>query len=174
MSRSQVIRILATGGTIDKIYFDAKSEFQVGDPSIHFILDEANINVPFQIESIFKKDSLEMDEHDRQIILEAITRSQERRILVTHGTDTMVESARSLGTITDKVVVFTGSMEPARLRTSDAIFNIGSAFTALQLLPAGVYIAINGQVFDAQHVRKDTELRRFVADSDAAVIRSDV
>lgn len=174
MSKSQKIRILATGGTIDKIYFDAKSEFQVGDPSINFILDEANINVAFHIESLFKKDSLELGDSDRQLIRDAVLRAEEKRILVTHGTDTMVESARYLGHIPDKVVVFTGSMEPARQRTSDAIFNIGSAFTALQLLPAGVYIAINGQVFDAQHVSKDRNLRKFIPENDQAVIRSDI
>lgn len=156
------IRIIATGGTIDKIYFDELSKFQVGEPSVRSILSEANIAVKYQIQSLFRKDSLELSDEDRLVLKQAVKGAPERRILVTHGTDTMTESASYLSEITDKVIVFTGSMEPASLRSSDAMFNIGSAFAALQLLPCGIYIAMNGRVREAAQVKKDRTKRQFV------------
>jgi L-asparaginase len=151
------IRIIATGGTIDKIYFDAKSEFQVGEPQVESILQEANLLVPYTLQSLFRKDSLDLTDDDRAVIEQAVREAPERRILLTHGTDTMTQTAARLKDIPNKTIVMTGSMEPARLRTSDAIFNIGTAVTAVQLLGPGVYIAMNGRLFHADQVQKNRD-----------------
>ncbi|MFW7377322.1 MAG: asparaginase domain-containing protein [Oligoflexus sp.] len=161
MQASDKIRIIATGGTIDKIYFDAKSEFQVGDPQVHTILDEANIDVPYLVQSLFRKDSLDLTDEDRQAIRAAVEQSPERLILITHGTDTMTETAKCLENIKDKTIIMTGSMEPARIRNSDAIFNVGAAVAAVHLLPPGVYLTMNGRIFRAGKVRKNRETRSF-------------
>lgn len=160
--QDEPIRILATGGTIDKIYFDANSEFQVGEPKVKDILEEANINLEIEIESLFKKDSLELGDADRKIICEAAQRASENRIVITHGTDTMSVTARALMNIRNKTIVLTGSLEPAGLRNSDAYFNIGAAITAVQLLPPGVYITMQGKIFPAGQVEKNPSTRRFV------------
>lgn len=158
---SDTIQIISSGGTIDKVYFDANSEFQVGDPQISHILSEANIVVSCEFESILRKDSLDLNDDDRQLIYQKVLASPYRRIIITHGTDTMVASAKALASITDKVVVFTGSMEPARLRSSDAMFNVGCAITAVQLLGPGIYIAMNGQILPALSTVKNVKARRF-------------
>jgi L-asparaginase len=158
------ISIFTAGGTIDKIYFDANSEFQVGKPQIGELLEEANVCFAYSIESLLRKDSLEMTDADRQLIRAAVEADPNDHVLITHGTDTMAETARWLVGVQGKTVVLTGSMQPASLRNSDAIFNIGYAIAALQHLAEGVYIAINGQVFDPQHVHKNLEQQRFEAD----------
>lgn len=155
------IKILTTGGTIDKIYFDAKSEFQVGDPQIGELLREANVSFDFEVESLLRKDSLEMTDDDRGLILRHTRDDECDRILITHGTDTMVMTANALLGVGGKTIVLTGSMQPARLRVSDAIFNIGFAIAAVQLLDAGVYIAMNGRIFDPRTARKNVEQHRF-------------
>ncbi len=155
------IHIFTTGGTIDKVYFDAKSEYQVGEPQIHEVLGEANVTFDYTIESLMRKDSLELTDGDRQIIHDAVANAPGRQIIVTHGTDTMTETARALADIPDKTIVLTGALQPARLRYTDAVFNIGAALTAAQLAPPGVYIAMNGRVFDGQNVRKNMDVRRF-------------
>ncbi len=155
------LKIYTTGGTIDKIYFDKKSEFQVGEPQISELLKEANITFDYEVESIMRKDSLEMDDQDRALISERLRSEPIDRILLTHGTDTMVETARELVGIEDKTIVLTGSMQPARLRNSDAIFNIGYAVAAAQLLPPGVYVAMNGQIFDPLRAKKNVACHRF-------------
>ena len=157
------LAVLTTGGTIDKIYFDALSEFQVGETAIHAILREANVGFAFEVRSLMRKDSLEMTDADRALVREAVAASDCRRILVTHGTDTMVDTARALGEVADKTVVFTGAMQPASLRSSDAVFNIGFAVAAARLLPPGVYLAMNGEVFDPKTTRKDRAAMRFAA-----------
>ena len=154
------IKIFTTGGTIDKIYFDAKSEFQVGDPHIQEVLEEANVVFSYEVESLLKKDSLEMTDVDRQFILDRVKADSHQRILITHGTDTMVETAKKLLSI-DKTVVLTGSMQPAKLRISDAVFNIGYAIAAVQILPKGVYIAMNGRIFDPKITSKNVAENRF-------------
>ncbi|TQV70225.1 asparaginase [Exilibacterium tricleocarpae] len=155
------MKILTTGGTIDKIYFDANSEFQVGDSPLHECLLEANVTFDYSIESVLKKDSLEITEADRQQLRQKVAEATESRILVTHGTDTMVDTAVALAGIAGKTIVLTGAMQPARLRFTDAIFNIGYAVATLQLLGEGVYIAMNGQVFDPANVRKNLAGQRF-------------
>lgn len=155
------IRILTTGGTIDKVYFDQKSTFEVGEPQILEVLREVNVTVPYALTPLLRKDSLELTDADRQLIRQAVEAAGESRILLTHGTDTMVETARALQGISGKTIVLTGAMQPARFRQTDAVFNIAAAFTAVQLLPPGVYIAMNGRLFDPQQVRKNVAANRF-------------
>ncbi|MEP5763485.1 MAG: asparaginase domain-containing protein [Halieaceae bacterium] len=158
------IKILTVGGTIDKIYFDANSEFKVGDPQIGDLLREANVTFDYAIESLMRKDSLEMTDADRQTVRERVEQETATHILITHGTDTMADTARALQGVAGKTVVLTGSMQPARLRVSDAIFNIGFAIASLQQLPEGVYVAINGQVFDPATLHKNLAAQRFESD----------
>ncbi|MET0014254.1 MAG: asparaginase domain-containing protein [Sedimenticola sp.] len=155
------IKILTTGGTIDKIYFDAKSEFQVGDPQITELLHEANVSFDFEVDSVMRKDSLEMTDDDRDLLRRKVERESADRILITHGTDSMVETGRALAGIDGKTIVLTGAMQPARLRVNDAIFNIGYAVAAVQQLPPGVYIAMNGQLFDPISSHKNVAENRF-------------
>jgi len=155
------IKIVTTGGTIDKIYFDKKSEYQVGDPQIAEVLKEANVTFDYEIVSILRKDSLDLTDEDRHLIYETINTDPHRHFVVTHGTDTMIQTARVLRNITDKVIVLTGSMQPAKFRFNDAVFNIGCAVTAVQILPFGVYIAMNGRIFEPETVRKNVEMNRF-------------
>jgi len=149
------IKIYTVGGTIDKIYFDKKSTYVVGEPRIGEILQEAHVNLEFEIASILHKDSLDMTDDDRQKIYDTIKADKDRYIVITHGTDTMIDTALKLKTIPDKVIVLTGSMEPARFKSSDAAFNIGCAVTAVQISKPGVYIVMNGRIFEADKVRKN-------------------
>jgi L-asparaginase len=155
------IKIYTTGGTIDKIYFDKKSEYQVGDPQTGGVLERANVILDYEIESITKKDSLDFTLEDRNLIRDAVKSTPEDKIVITHGTDTMIETARMLKGLKGKTIVMTGSIYPAQFRDSDAVFNIGSAITAVQILPSGVYIAMNGRIFDSRSVIKNVELNRF-------------
>ncbi len=155
------IKFFTVGGTIDKVYFDRKNDYQVGDSSLHDILKGVNVGFEYECESILRKDSLDITDEERQIILGRVAEDKHRHIVITHGTDTMVQTAKTLQSVPDKVIVLTGSMEPARFKSSDAEFNIGCAITAVQLLPPGVYIVINGRIFDSDRVRKNVELGRF-------------
>ncbi|QDV22964.1 asparaginase domain-containing protein [Aureliella helgolandensis] len=155
------VQIFSCGGTIDKVYFDAKSEYEVGEPQIATIFRTANVTFAYSIESLFRKDSLEMQVEDRALIRQRIEACSGRYVLLTHGTDTMPETACALGGIPDKVIVLTGSMTPARFQVSDAEFNIGCAVGALWSQPPGVYIAMNGRVFSGLNVRKNREAGRF-------------
>lgn len=155
------IKIVTTGGTIDKIYFDQKSQFQVGDPQILGVLEEANVTFRYEVLSLMRKDSLEMTEADRGVIRDTIGADRHRLFVVTHGTDTMVETAKALRGLAGKTIVLTGAMQPARFRMTDAVFNIACAVTAVQLLPEGVYIAMNGRVFLPDRVRKNVAENRF-------------
>ena len=157
-----MITVLATGGTFDKVYFDALSEFSIGEPQATRILEEGNIREGFVVESVLKKDSLEITDDDRLLLRETVNKNYSSKILITHGTDTMVDTAKVLAeTITDKTVVLLGAMQPARMRISDASFNLGFAFAAVQLLPPGIYIAMSGQVFPFDEVVKNREAGQF-------------
>jgi L-asparaginase len=155
------IKFFTTGGTIDKVYFDAKSEFQVGSPQVLEVVQDANVAFEYEVESILRKDSLDMTDEDRQLIRQRVEAEECPRIVVTHGTDTMVQTARALAGIANKTVVLTGSMQPARFRATDAVFNIGLAIGAVQSLAPGVYIAMNGCIFDPHRVKKNLEKLRF-------------
>jgi L-asparaginase len=156
-----IIKIFTTGGTFDKIYFDAKSEFQFADTIIGDLLEEANINFDYDIVTLLEKDSLDMNDVDRKLIHDAVGNVKEDKILITHGTDTMAETAKALLDIRDKTIVLFGAMQPARMRHNDATYNLGFACAAVQLLPAGVHLAMNGQIFDPLKVLKNRAQNRF-------------
>lgn len=158
---SDAIRILTTGGTIDKLYFDDKSEFEVGAPLVGELLSEAEVRSPFTVEAVMRKDSLELTEADREAIRARVVAAPESRVIITHGTDTMTDTARALTGIPGKVIVMTGALHPARFRHSDAEFNVGMAVAAVQVCAPGVWIVMNGRVFDAARVRKNRDLNRF-------------
>lgn len=157
------ILVLTTGGTIDKVYFDASSEYEIGSPTVPSVFQEAAVALSWRLESLMRKDSLEMDDSDREAIREACESCAESRILITHGTDTMAVTAERLVGITGKTVVLTGALAPARFRTTDAIFNLGLALGALQCAKEGVYLAMNGTIFPAGQVKKNREAGRFEA-----------
>ncbi len=153
--------IVTTGGTIDKIYFDDKSDFQVGDPQIGRILQELGVAFRFNVIPIIRKDSLHITQEDRELIRAAISAQPAKHVLLTHGTDSMVETAKVLSSIEGKTIVLTGALNQARFRGSDAEFNIGTAVGAVQSLPPGVYIAMNGRIWDPLKVRKNVDANRF-------------
>ena len=159
----QHLTIVTTGGTIDKIYFDDKSDFKIGAPQIGEILTQLGVDFRFDVIPILRKDSLHMGEDDRALVRSTIEAQPHRHVLVTHGTDSMIETARVLGAITGKVIVLTGALNPARFQGSDAVFNIGCAVAAVQTLADGVYIAMNGRVWDPTRVRKNRDANRFEA-----------
>ncbi|MGA2068921.1 MAG: asparaginase domain-containing protein [Thermoguttaceae bacterium] len=149
------VKFFTTGGTIDKLYFDAKSQYEVGPPQVDDILKEARVTLEFAVEALLFKDSLDMTDGDRLLIRRRIEADPCPRIVVTHGTDTMVNTALALRGIPGKTIVLTGSMTPARFKMTDAVFNIGTALGAVQGLPAGVYLAMNGRIFDPARTRKN-------------------
>ena len=153
--------IVTTGGTIDKIYFDDKSDFQVGEPQIGRILEELGVAFRFSVIPIIRKDSLHITDADRELLRSTIAAQPENHVLVTHGTDSMVETAKVLSSVEGKTIVLTGALNPARFRGSDAEFNIGCAVGAVQSLPPGVYIAMNGRIWDPAKVRKNVDANRF-------------
>lgn len=155
------IKFLTTGGTFDKIYYDARSDFHIGEPMATILLEEANAGFNYDIQSILKKDSLDMTEQDREYIRQQVSCQTADKIIIIHGTDTMIATAMQLLEIADKTIVITGAMQPARMRCSDASYNIGFACSAVQLLPAGVYIAMHGQIFDPRKSRKNIKQSRF-------------
>lgn len=157
------IQIFSVGGTIDKIYFDAKSSYEVGPPNISEIIAGLHLNPEFTVTSLMQKDSLEMCDEDRETVRQAVMACETDKIIITHGTDTMVATAGVLAEIPGKTIVLTGALQPALFKNSDAMFNIGAAITAVQTLQAGVYITMNGQVFVHDQVRKDVEQNRFVS-----------
>jgi L-asparaginase len=156
-----MLEILTTGGTIDKVYFDKKSNYEVGDPFVEELLRKMNVNISFKVKSLMKIDSLDMTDIDREEILNYIKNSNANNFLITHGTDSIVETAIYLKKISDKTIVLTGSLKPAIFIDNDAIFNVGSALTSAQILKKGVYIVINGQVFNPDNVRKNLEKNIF-------------
>ena len=158
------ILVLTTGGTIDKNYFDALSEYQIVDSGIPALLAEARVALPFRVVELMRKDSLELAEADRALIASAACEAPESRIVVTHGTDTMTETAKVLAAeAPGKTICLTGALSPARFAETDANFNLGMAFATTQVAAPGVYIAMSGQVFDGLKVRKDRAAAKFVA-----------
>ncbi|HLS82541.1 MAG TPA: asparaginase domain-containing protein [Steroidobacter sp.] len=162
-TQPETIVVLTMGGTIDKVYFDALSEFQVGEPAVTRLLHLGGVACPFRVIELTRKDSLEITDQERAHLREQVAALQERRIVVTHGTDTMTDSAKALADVRGKTIVFTGALAPARFQESDASFNLGMAFAAAQTLPPGVYIAMSGQIFPGDRVRKDRRNARFEA-----------
>ena len=162
LSPEAPILILTTGGTIDKIYFDALSDYQVGETVMARLLDVARVKRPFRIEEIVRKDSLELDDADRALIYARVAAAPESHIVITHGTDTMTDTAKALADVPGKTVVLVGALAPARFGESDASFNLGMAFATVQVAEPGVYITMSGSVFRADAVVKDRAKGAFV------------
>lgn len=158
----QAILVLTTGGTIDKQYFDALSQYAIADTVIARLLEVARVATPFTIEEVMRKDSLDISADDRAALVERVRRAPQRRIVITHGTDTMAQTAQALGDIPDKVIALAGALTPARFAESDAAFNLGMAFACVQSAAPGVYIAMNGTIFAGLAVTKDRERGLFV------------
>jgi L-asparaginase len=153
--------IITTCGTIDKIYFDDKSDYQVGEPQIGQILHLMHVAFDFEVTALMRKDSLHITDRDRALIRATVDASDSRHVLITHGTDSMIATAEALDGIDDKVIVLTGALNPARFKDSDAVFNIGCAIGAVQALEPGVYVAMNGKVWLPEEVRKNVRANRF-------------
>ena len=156
------IRIIVTGGTFDKEYDEINGRLYFKDSHLPEMLKLGRCAVDVEIRTLMMIDSLDMTESDRAIITEQCRSSPESRIVITHGTDTMAETARVLaGSITGKTVVLTGAMVPYKFGSSDGLFNLGSALAFAQTLPAGVYVAMNGRCFEAGRVRKNRQTGTF-------------
>ena len=152
------IKLLLTGGTIDKHYNESNGELDFTETHMPELLELGRNRAAIEIEQPIFLDSLEMTDEDRQVILEACRKSKQDKILITHGTDTIVETATVLGNeALDKIIVLVGAMIPFVFKHSDAVFNMGFALGAVQCLPQGVYIAMNGKVFNWDEVIKNRE-----------------
>ena len=162
MKTQAQITVLTTGGTFDKIYFDAKSKFEIGDSIVGALLTQGVVKHPYEVVEVMRKDSLELRDEDREAIREAVAACSSDLVIITHGTDTMTDTAQFLVNFPSKVIVLTGALSPARFSDTDALFNIGMAFGAVQTLSPGVYIAMNGTIFDALQVRKDRAQNAFI------------
>ena len=138
------LKIITTGGTIDKLYFDDLSDYQIGKPIIGELLNTYHVGFDFEVVPLLKKDSIYLTDEDRELIKQVIVKSEEHHFLITHGTDTMVDTARYLKGIEGKTIVMTGALTPARFNSTDAIFNIGCAVAAVQTQPPGVWVIMNG------------------------------
>ena len=155
------IRFITTGGTIDKIYFDQTSQFEVGDSQLKHILTEGLVDFEYDIVPLLQKDSIEMTDEDRSKLRDYIANDDVSHFVITHGTDTMPATAEALAGLNGKTIILTGALTPARFKTTDAVFNIGMAVAAAQTAAPGVYIAMSGQVFRAGEVRKNRTENRF-------------
>lgn len=150
------IRVFVTGGTFDKEYNELDGTLYFKDTHLPEMLKLGRCKVAVDVRALMLIDSLDMTETDREIILEQCRKAKEARIVITHGTDTMEETARVLGKwITDKTIVLTGAMVPYKFGSSDGLFNLGSALAFAQTLPRGVYIAMNGRYFTWDNVKKN-------------------
>ena len=160
------VHVLTVGGTIDKVYHDALSDYTVGPPAVEQILSEAKISSGVTVVSLLRRDSIELANSDRARIVEEVRRVPSDRVILTHGTDTMAETAKALIGVQGKTIVLTGAFSPAKFRDSDAAFNVGYALGVCQLLRPGVYIAMNGRIFKPNQVAKDRRTGAFVETTD--------
>ena len=157
------ILFIQTGGTIDKDYPKTKAyAFEIGEPAVKRILNKINPNFSYKILPLVRKDSLDLNNLDRDRILKVCRQAREEKIIITHGTDTMVKTAKVLSVIKNKTVVITGSLRPEKFADSDAAFNLGLAVAAVQVLHIGVYIAMSGRIVVWNKVRKDLKTGKFV------------
>ena len=158
MSEPLPVLVITTGGTIDKQYFDALSAYQIGETSVPRLLEIARVRRPFRVVELMRKDSLDLTDADRAAIRAEVNAVAETMIVITHGTDTMVETARAVAQgVQGKTVVLTGAMVPYAFGSSDGLFNLGSALSLAEALSPGVYIAMNGQHFVWDWVKKNRE-----------------
>ncbi|WP_126973148.1 asparaginase domain-containing protein [Gynurincola endophyticus] len=157
-----VVRIFITGGTFDKEYNELNGQLFFKDTHLHELLDMGRNKVSVEIRTLMMIDSLEMTDQDRELISRQCVQCEETRIVITHGTDTMTETAKVLAKeVKDKTIVLTGAMIPIKFGSSDGLFNLGSALAFSQVLPHGVYVAMNGRVFNWDNVRKNKQTGTF-------------
>jgi len=156
------IRILITGGTFDKEYNELTGELFFKDTHLPEMLKLGRCRVDVDIRTLMMIDSLDMNQQDRSLIADHCERAEEGKIIITHGTDTMADTARYLGARNiDKTIVLTGAMIPYKFGSSDGLFNLGSAMAFVQALPSGVYVAMNGKCFCWDNVRKNRKTGEF-------------
>jgi len=156
------MRIFITGGTFDKEYNELDGKLFFKDTHLPEMLKLGRCKVPVEIRALMLVDSLEMNDADRQIIVDQCRKCKEDRIVITHGTDTMEETAKVLGGAgLTKTIVLTGAMIPYKFGSSDGLFNLGSALAFAQTLSPGVYIAMNGRYFSWDNVKKNKKLGEF-------------
>ncbi|WP_428353039.1 asparaginase domain-containing protein [Methyloprofundus sp.] len=159
-----MIQLIITGGTLDKRYNELNGELYFPETHLPAMLKQARCSVEIDIQQLMLKDSLEMTESDRDGIKQSCIATNAQQIIITHGTDTLVETAKHLSlSIKDKTIVLVGAMVPHAIKQSDALFNLGGAITAVQLLPVGIYITMNGKIFDWDKVVKDKQRGEFKA-----------
>ena len=167
ISPTPTVVVIATGGTIDKVYTLA-GELEVGPPAADTLLDEAGVDA--DLESVLAKDSLDMTTEDRVALTRRLDRLDAEHVVITHGTDTLTTTAEHLARhaqgLHRKVIVITGAMQPASMHRSDAAFNLGGAVVACQVLPPGVHVCMHGRIFPAGAVVKDRARGRFVPASE--------
>jgi len=156
------IRIFVTGGTFDKEYNELTGELFFKDTHLHEMLRLGRSKLELDISTLMMIDSLEMTDALREAVAHACIQAKEERILITHGTDTMAETAALLSTqVKNKTIVLTGAMVPYKFGSSDGMFNLGSALAFVQSLPHGVYVAMNGKIFDGNNVKKNKATGEF-------------
>jgi len=163
------IVFIQTGGTIDKDYprKDRGYAFEIGEPAVERIMQKVHPNFDYKVVSILKKDSLDITDNDRQKIYKACLKADSKKILITHGTDTIIDTAKKLSTIKNKVIILTGAMKPEKFSDSDAAFNVGTAIGAINVLDKGVYIAMNGRIYPWNEVERNRENGQFVEIADS-------
>ena len=156
------VRLLVTGGTFDKEYDEIRGTLDFRDTHLPDMLTMARSQVDVRVRTLMMVDSLEMTDADRELIASNCREVPEQYIVITHGTDTMVDTARALAErVTDKTIVLTGAMIPIAFGSSDGLFNLGGALTAVQVLPCGVYITMNGRILAPQAVTKNVAENRY-------------
>lgn len=156
------IRIFITGGTFDKEYNEITGQLYFNDSHLHDLLEMGRSKVSVEIRTLMMVDSLEMTDEDRELIAHQCNQCEEDKIVITHGTDTMSETAKMLAQkIKNKTIILTGAMIPIKFGSSDGLFNLGSALAFVQTLPAGVYVAMNGRYFNWDNVRKNKQTGMF-------------
>ncbi|MDD3144689.1 MAG: asparaginase domain-containing protein [Candidatus Gracilibacteria bacterium] len=158
------ITFLTTGGTIDKDYAAGSGvyDFEIGEPSIIRILNDINPNFEFEVISILKKDSLDIDEQDRDLIYDVCDDIKNEKIIISHGTDTIIKTAKKLSKITNKTIILVGSSKPEKFKGSDASFNVGCSIGAINCIKNGVYIAMNGRIYNWDNCKKDNITGQFI------------
>ena len=150
------IIFITTGGTIDKTYSKniGTYNFDISNPTINFILKNVEPNFEYEVVSVLKKDSLDITDEDRQLIFDSCKDANSDKIVITHGTDTILETARTLSNLKDKTVVLVGAAQPERFKETDADFNIGMAVGAINVLSKGIYVAMNGRIYEWNKCQK--------------------
>ncbi len=157
------ITFIQTGGTIDKDYPKSTKgwAFEISEPAVERVLEKLNPSFDFEIIRALKKDSMEITEEDRGKLSDLIKKLISKKIIITHGTDTMIETANSLSSIKDKTIILTGAMRPERFSNTDAAINIGMAIAAVQTLKNGIYLTMNGIVKDHQEINRNLDSGKF-------------